>query len=308
MPRIAFVFPGQGAQYVGMGQEMASHYSEAAEVFAQADQISDYKISDICFSGPADMLNKTEFAQPALLTVSLAVLAVVLKEGIKPDLLAGLSLGEYTALVAAGAVDFKEALPLVQKRARLMQEAVPQGQGAMAAVLGMDLAVLADTCREAGGVVDIANLNCPGQVVIAGEREAVLNAGKILKEKGGRFKLLEVSVPSHSRLMTEAAAKLREDLQKITWHNPEPAVISNVTGNEHNRENIADLLVKQMYSPVQWEASIRYMAEKVDYFIEIGPGTALSGLIKRTVKGRMLGNVEDIKSLDKVIREVKTLA
>jgi len=303
MPRLAFVFPGQGTQYIGMGKELASLYPEAALVFDQADAIAGYKISDLCFSGPSDILNQTEFCQPALMTTCLAILAVVEAKGIKPDMLAGLSLGEYTALVAAGALDFSQALPLVQTRARLMQNAVPQGKGAMAAVLGMDYDVLQATCQEVG--VDIANLNCPGQVVIAGEREAVLKAGDILREKGGRFQLLDVSVPSHSRLMTSAAAKFKEELKKIPWENPVPPVISNVTAQEHNQSQIVDLLVKQMYSPVQWEASVKYMAQKVDYFIEIGPGKTLSGLIKRTVRGRLLGNVEDSKSLEKVLAEVE---
>lgn len=307
MPRLAFVFPGQGSQYIGMGQELAAQYSEAAEVFDQADAIAGYKISDLCFSGPADILNQTEFSQPALLTASLAIMAVLTRKGIKPDVLAGLSLGEYTALVAAGSLDFAEALPLVQTRARLMQDAVPQGEGAMAAVMGMDYDVLQASCREAGGIVDIANLNCPGQVVIAGERQAVLKAGDILRDKGGRFRLLEVSVPSHSRLMASAALKLKDHLQRLDWGNPVPPVISNVTAREHSREKIVDLLVKQLYSPVQWEAGIRYMAEKADYFIEVGPGNTLSGLIKRTVRGRLLGNVEDSKSLGKVIAEVEAL-
>lgn len=307
MPALAFVFPGQGAQYSGMGKEMAEKYLEAAEVFNRADQIGDYKISDLCFSGPADVLNQTEFAQPALLVTSLAVLAVVKKQGIYPHLLAGLSLGEYTALVASGSIDLEDALPLVQNRARLMQAAVPSGEGAMAAVLGLDYEILAKVCQETEGSVDIANLNCPGQMVISGEKEAVLRAGDILREKGGKVRILEVSVPSHSRLMIPAADKLQEHLQRLQWNNPTPGVISNVTGREHSLEKIGDLLVQQLYSPVQWESSIRYMAEKVDYFIEIGPGKNLSGLIKRIAPGRLLGNVEDSKSLGKVVKEVESI-
>ncbi|MGS0765407.1 ACP S-malonyltransferase [Syntrophomonas curvata] len=307
MPTLAFIFPGQGAQYSGMGKEMAEQYPEAAAVFDRADRISGYKISDLCFSGPANILNQTEFAQPALLIASLAVLAAVKKQGIYPDLLAGLSLGEYTALVASGAIDLENALPLVQNRGRLMQAAVPPGEGAMAAVLGLDYEILARVCREAEGIVDVANLNCPGQMVISGAREAVLSAGGILRDKGGKVRILEVSVPSHSRLMKPAADKLQEHLRRLQWDNPTPGVISNVTGREHSPERIGDLLAQQLYSPVQWEASIRYMAEKADYFIEIGPGKTLSGLIKRIAPGRLLGNVEDSKSLGKVLKEVESI-
>lgn len=307
MSRLAFVFPGQGAQYPGMGQELALNYPEAAAIFTQADKISPYPISELCFTGPAERLNSTEFAQPALLTASLAILAVVIKQGIKPDLVAGLSLGEYTALVAAGSIDFAEALPLVQARGRLMQEAVPQGKGAMAAVLGLEYELVADVCRQAGGIVDIANINCPGQLVISGEKGAVNRATDLLREQGGRVRLLDVSVPSHSRLMTDAARKLQEYLDKLNWETATPSVISNVTARAYRPEETSALLVQQLYSPVQWEPSIRYMAEKVDYFIEIGPGTTLSGLIKRIVPGRLLGNVQDMKSLQKVIKEVESI-
>lgn len=307
MPRLAFVFPGQGAQYSGMGQELVVNYPEAAAVFDQADQISPYPISKLCFAGPAERLNSTEFAQPALLTASLAILAVVREQGLKPDLVAGLSLGEYTALVAAGSISFAEALPLVQERGRLMQEAVPRGKGAMAAVLGLEYELVADVCRQAGGIVDVANLNCPGQLVISGEREAVTRAADILREKGGRVRLLDVSVPSHSRLMTCAAHKLQGHLEKMNWKTATPPVISNVTARTYRPEETGGLLVQQLYSPVQWEATIRYMAEKVDCFIEIGPGTTLSGLIKRIVPGRLLGNVQDMKSLQKIIREVESI-
>jgi [acyl-carrier-protein] S-malonyltransferase len=307
MPRLALLFPGQGAQYPGMGKEMAAHYPEAVRVFDQAEELSAIKLKELCFCGPADILNATEFAQPAILTASLAILAVVEKQGIRAELMAGLSLGEYTALVAAGSIDFTQAVPLVQTRGRLMQNAVPQGEGAMIAVMGMDYDTISQACEQAGGIVDIANLNCPGQAVISGEREAVLRAGNILREKEAKIKLLEVSVPSHSRLMIGAAHKLGEHLQKLTWANPTPAVISNVTGKEHVKKEIPDLLVKQLYSPVQWEASIRYMAEKVDYFIGIGPGNTLAGLVKRTVPGRWLGNIQDIRSLEKVMKEVEDI-
>ncbi|MBC7074740.1 MAG: ACP S-malonyltransferase [Syntrophomonadaceae bacterium] len=305
MERIAFVFPGQGAQYKGMGRDLAQNCKEAAEVFAAADEIAGYKISTLCFEDTDGLLDKTEYAQPALLTTSLAVYEAVKKQGIIPTVVAGLSLGEYTALVAAGALSFREALPLVQVRARLMQEAVPLGKGAMAAVMGLDDEVVKDACRQTGGIVDIANYNAPGQVVISGEKEAVIAAGSILKEAGGRVRMLEVSVPSHSQLMYDAAVELSSYLEQIKWQEPVIEVVSNVNARCNTYDEFADLLVKQLFSPVLWEQSVRYMMNKVEYFIEIGPGSTLTGLIKRIDRNRVLGNIEDVRSLKKIIEKVK---
>lgn len=307
MPRIALVFPGQGAQYPGMGKELAQNYSEAAQVYSQADAIVGYKLSDLCFEGPAEKLNLTEFAQPALLTSSLAILEVVKKHGLAPVLLAGLSLGEYTALVASGSISFQEALPLVQIRARLMQDAVPYGQGAMAAVIGLAADKVTQVCKTVQGVVDIANYNCPGQMVISGEREAVAKAMALLKNSGGRVIPLAVSVPSHSQLMQDAAIKLQSHLIQIKWLEPSVPVVSNVNAQSNSCRDFADLLVKQLYSPVLWEQSIRYMLNQVDYIIEIGPGSTLTGLMKKIDRSRVLGHIEDLRSLDKVMLEVKSI-
>lgn len=306
MPRLAFVFPGQGAQYKGMGKDFADNFKEAARIFQVADDLAGYKLSSICFEGPEEKLNQTEFAQPALLVTSLAILEVVKKHGITPIMMAGLSLGEYTALVAAHALTFEEALALVQRRARLMQEAVPAGKGAMAAVLGFDTEKVEKICQETAGVVDIANYNCPGQVVISGEKTAVQDACNVLKDAGARVKLLEVSVPSHSPLMKDAAKKIRPYLEQAEWRESLVDVISNVNARENGASAFGDLLTSQLFSPVLWEQSVRYMMEKVDYFVEIGPGTTLSGLIRRIDRSRLLGHVEDIESLQKVIQEVKT--
>lgn len=307
MPRLAFVFPGQGAQYKGMGRELAAKHEEAFQVFAEADDIAGYKISTLCFEDPENQLNLTEYAQPAILTTSLAIFQVVKKLGLSPVLFAGLSLGEYSALVAGGAISFREALPLVQTRARLMQSAVFPGKGAMAAVMGLDNSVVSDACKQVAGIVDIANYNCPGQVVISGEKEAVLNAGEVLKAAGGRVSLLAVSVPSHSKLMSDAAVKLQAYLIQANWQQAQIGIVSNVNARENTPQQYEDLLVRQLYCPVLWEQSVRYMMEKVDYFIEIGPGSTLSGLIKRIDRSRLIGQIEDSKSLEKVIEKVKSL-
>lgn len=303
MPRLAFVFPGQGAQRPGMGKELAANYAEAARIYDQADEIAGYKLSALCFEGPAEQLNRTEFAQPALLTTSLAILEVVKKHVLSPVMMAGLSLGEYTALVAAGAMSLQEALPLVQHRALFMQAAVPDGKGAMAAVLGLEADQVTEICQHTNGMVDIANYNCPGQLVISGETEAVNEAGSSLKNMGGKVIPLAVSVPSHSQLMRDAAFKLQPELHSVDWQEPSVPVVSNVNAQANPRGDFAALLEKQLFSPVRWEQSIRYMLNQVDYFIEIGPGSTLSGLIKKIDRSRLLGHIEDISSLNKVIAE-----
>lgn len=307
VPRLAFVFPGQGAQYAGMGKELAANYQEAAQVYAQADEIAGYKLSAICFDDPQEQLKETEIAQPALLTTSIAAFEVVKKHGIRAVVMAGLSLGEYSALVAAGALSFAEALPLVQTRARLMQEAVPPGEGAMAAVMGLDPDIIKEACWLTGGKVAIANYNCPGQLVISGAREAVLSAITIIKAKGGRAVPLAISVPSHSTLMSEAAVKLEPHLNNILWQEPGVGVVSNVNAQENEAAQFTGLLVQQLFSPVLWEQSVRYMMTKADYFIEIGPGSTLSGLIKKIDRNRVLGQVEDLKSLEKILEKVESL-
>lgn len=307
MPGLAFVFPGQGAQRPGMGKEIAANYTEAARVYDQADAIIGYKLSELCFNGPAELLNKTEFAQPALLITSLAILEVVKKHGLVPVMTAGLSLGEYTALVAAGSISMQEALPLVQLRARLMQEAVPEGQGAMAAIMGLKAEQVDAACKQIQGIAAIANYNCPGQLVISGEKAAVDEVGTALKNIGGRVIPLAVTVPSHSQLMREAAVKLQPRLTEINWQEPEVPVVSNVNAKSNSCHDFAELLCKQLFSPVLWEQSIRHMAAQVDCFIEIGPGSTLSGLIKKIDRSRCLGQVEDLRSLEKILLEVKSL-
>ncbi len=305
--RLAFIFPGQGAQHPGMGKELFDNYEVAANIFHTADKLAGYQFSSLCFDGPENTLNQTVYAQPALLLAGLAAYEVIKSQGITPFMMAGLSLGEYTALVASGAVSLEKAFPLVQNRARLMQEAVPLGQGAMAAIFGLDNEVIQAACDKEPGVVDIGNYNCPGQVVITGAKAAVDNVAAVLKQAGARVIPLAVSVPAHSPLLIDAAMHLKPQLEEIAWQDPECAVISNVNARENKAAEFPDLLVKQIYYPVLWEQSIRYMMEKVDYFIEVGPGSTLSGLIRKIDRNRILGQVNDVKTLEKTLEKVNSL-
>jgi [acyl-carrier-protein] S-malonyltransferase len=301
------VFPGQGAQYIGMGKDLAHQYSSAREVFVQADEALGYKISSICFDGPQDNLDRTEITQPAILTTSIAVWSILKTEGLMPKIAAGLSLGEYTALVAAGALDFPAAVKLVAERGRIMQSAVPEGQGMMAAVMGLDAESLESICKQAQdlGYVSIANYNCPGQLVISGQSEAVRKACDLVKAKGTRVVPLAVSVPSHCMLMAEAAKKLRHELETVKWNPLDFPVVSNVTARETAGENIAELLIQQLYSPVKWQQSVEYMSPMVDYFVEVGPGKALTGFIKKIAKHQAMGNIEDSESFNKFLTNIK---
>jgi [acyl-carrier-protein] S-malonyltransferase len=296
----AFIFPGQGSQYPGMGKELAENFKIARETFAEADDTLGFRLSRLCFEGPEDELKLTANTQPAILTVSIAALRVVRTETpLIAAYLAGHSLGEYSALVAAGALGFADALRTVRARGTYMQEAVPLGVGAMAAILGVEPEILAGICQEAaqGEVVSPANFNSPGQIVIAGHAGAVARAIEIAKSRGFRkAMLLPVSAPFHCSLMAPAGARLGETLAGVPTAPPEIPVVTNVEARPNkDEERVKELLVKQVSAPVLWEASVLSMVELgIERFIEIGPGKVLSGLVKRIAKGVDIRNVEDI--------------
>jgi [acyl-carrier-protein] S-malonyltransferase len=314
MSKVAFVFPGQGSQIVGMGKELAEKYSEVMGYFEKADKTLDTKLSQLIFEGPKEELTKTYNTQPALLTTSLAILDFFRKSGIQADFVAGHSLGEYTALVAAGVLSFEEGVIAVRKRGEFMEHAVPNGEGSMAAVLGLDrdpLSVVTKAVSEEGFPVSLANLNCPGQIVISGSREGVERAGVKAKEAGAKRVLpLEVSGPFHSSLMKPAAEQLREVLDGMEMKDAEIPVVINVTAQPVSSAfEIKDKLIEQLYSPVQWEDSVTKMIDLgVDTFIEIGPGKVLSGLIKKidkTVKTYAVSDEESAMAVMEALKEGK---
>jgi [acyl-carrier-protein] S-malonyltransferase len=304
MTKTAFVFPGQGSQYPGMGKELADTFEVARNVFQEADDALGFNLSTLCFEGPEGDLKLTANTQPAILTTSIAAFRVVEAEtGIKADYLAGHSLGEFSALVASGALGFTDAVRTVRARGTFMQEAVPFGAGAMAAILGVEPAILADICAEAsqGEVVSPANFNSPGQIVIAGHAGAVGRAIEIAKSRGFRkAMLLPVSAPFHCSLMLPAAERLEALLAAILVQTIKLPVVTNVEAEPNNDPGrVMELLVKQVCAPVLWAGSVQKMIDLgVSRFIEIGPGKVLSGLIKRISKDVETRNVEDQSSLN----------
>ncbi|MCH5267137.1 MAG: ACP S-malonyltransferase [Lachnospiraceae bacterium] len=308
--KTVFMFSGQGAQYAGMGKDFYQNYPVAKEVFDRADEVLGYSIKDICFENE-EKLNDTEFAQPAILTMSIAAMKVLEEEGVRADMTAGLSLGEYSAYVASGAMDFEEAVALVQKRGKFMAEAVPSGEGAMYAIIGLDTELVEEACSEAtaegNGLAIPANYNAPGQIVIAGHTAAVARAAELAKEKGAKMAVqLKVSGPFHTELLQPAADKLGPELDKMNISPMKIPVYTNVNAQPVPSENdIVPILKKQIISPVRWENTIRNMAEQgADTFIELGPGKALNGFVKRTLKGVVNVNVEDSSSLEKTMKKL----
>ncbi|NLW46440.1 MAG: ACP S-malonyltransferase [Firmicutes bacterium] len=308
MKKIAFVFPGQGSQYVGMGKEVSENYSEAKAVFMEADRVLGRNLTELCFNGPKELLMDTRNAQPAILTASIALLQALKAEGIRADYTAGHSLGEYSALVASEVLDFSEAISLVQKRAELMAGADPDHKGTMAAVLGMDRETLAGCLAEAQktGPVEAANFNCPGQIVISGVKTAIAKARELVAAKGGNSIPLSVSGPFHSSFMKSAADAFKIQLESISWKEPTIPVIANVSAKAYHSGEIIDNLYRQVYSSVLWEDSINYLRQQgVEIFVEIGPGRVLSGLIKKTLKDVTIVNCEDLASIKKALDILK---
>jgi len=306
--KTAFVFPGQGAQYIGMGKEFYDNFDVAKNIFDMADKELEMKISDLCFNGPIEELSLTEITQPAILTTSYAILKVLEEKGLKADVTAGLSLGEYNALLYSGSLNFSDAVKLVKKRGKYMQEAVPEGRGKMAALIGMTMEdvnkLLCDLSND--GVIEAANYNCPGQIVISGEKYVIEKAVKLAKEYGAKKAvLLPVSAPFHSSLLKPAGEKLKGDLENITIKKPNIDLISNVTADVIKEEDIKKLLVKQVYNSVYWQQSIEKMLnDGVTNFIEIGPGKSLSAFIKKTAKKHKINidiqNIERVSDLEKL--------
>lgn len=306
MGKIALVFPGQGSQYVGMGKEAQQNSKAAAGILAQADNALGFSLSQLCFEGPEEQLKLTVNTQPAILTASIAVLEW-LKETVEitPSFVAGHSLGEYSALVAAGAMSFKDAVLAVRSRGQFMEEAVPAGEGAMSAVLGMDRDKLRAICEDitaSGDPVQLANLNCPGQIVISGSAQGVARAGEEAKSQGAKRAIpLNVSGPFHSSLLQPASVKLEQRLKELKVEDASIPVVANVSAQALTDANdIFTSLVEQVSSPVLWEDSIQYMVSLgVDTFIEVGPGTVLAGLIKKIDRSAKVFSIQDAASLNK---------
>lgn len=308
MSKVAFVFPGQGSQTVGMCKAFYDEYAVAKRVFEEADEALGFSITKMCFEGPESDLRLTYNTQPAILTASTACAAVLKEKGIACDVAAGHSLGEYSALVNTGALAFADAVRIVRKRGQFMQEAVPVGEGSMAAVLGLESDKIVEICQaveaEGGEAVQAVNFNCPGQVVIAGAVNAVNEAVEALKAAGAkRAVLLPVSAPFHSSLMQPASERLAEVLAPIEIKDITIPVVANVTAKEvTSGAEIKELLVKQAAMPVLWETSVRNMvADGVDTFVEVGPGKVLTGFTKKIAKGLPALNIEDPASLEKVL-------
>jgi len=302
MTQLAFIFPGQGSQKVGMGAELARTYPVAEGVFDQADTILGRPLQQLCFHGPEAELKRTENTQLAILTCSVATLRVLNQLEVIPKAVAGHSLGEYAALVAAGVLGFADALKLVRERANFMAEAGEKQKGTMAAILGMATEQLQNLCQKADGVVNIANYNCPGQLVISGEVDAVNQVVALAKVEIGarRCRTLPVSGAFHSPLMASAQQKFGDALNAVTLHPPQVAIAMNVTGKfATDADNIRSLLCQQITQPVQWEKSLHTLAKTdISHFVEVGPGKVLCGLVNRILRGSSTAHIEDVESLE----------
>jgi [acyl-carrier-protein] S-malonyltransferase len=309
MGKVAFVFPGQASQYSGMGKELAEKYPVARAVFDEADKALEFSVSKLCFEGTEDDLKLTANTQPAILTVSVAAGRVLAEKGIAPDFVAGHSLGEYSALVAAGCLKFAEAVKLVRKRGTYMQEAVPAGQGAMAAIMGLSPAVVLDACKRAaeGEICSPANLNSPEQTVISGHAGAVKRAVEIASQLGAkRSMVLAVSAPFHSALMMPAQEKLERDLHAVAFADLQVPLVTNVDADSiREGEEARSALIRQVTMPVRWEESMRMLLDEgVNTFVEVGPGRVLTGLMRQIERSVATLNVEDEKSLQATVEKI----
>jgi [acyl-carrier-protein] S-malonyltransferase len=309
MGKVAFVFPGQASQYPGMGKELAELYPAAKKVFEEADAALGFSISQMCFEGSEEDLKQTANTQPAILTCSVATYRVLEEKGLAPDFVAGHSLGEYSALVANGGLKFADAVKLVRKRGTYMQDAVPAGKGAMAAIMGLSPAVVADVCKKAaqGQVCSPANLNSPDQTVISGDADAVKRAVELASQAGAkRATILPVSAPFHCALMMPAQEKLEKDLAKTGFGKLRVPLVTNVDADTiETGDQAREALVRQVSTAVRWEESVRLLIEEgVNTFVEVGPGKVLSGLLRQIERSVATLNVEDEKSLAKTVEKI----
>jgi len=309
MGKVAFLFPGQASQYPGMGKDLAEKHPSARAVFDEADQTLGFSISRICFEGTEDQLKLTANTQPAILSCSVAAHRVLAERGLAPDFVAGHSLGEYSALVAAGSLKFSDAVQLVRKRGTYMQEAVPAGVGAMAAIMGLSHAVVADACKRAaeGEICGAANLNSPDQTVISGHAGAVKRAVEIASQLGAkRAVILPVSAPFHSALMMPAQERLEQDLRNTIFSNLQVPLVTNVDADTITTgEEAREALIRQVSMPVRWEESVRLLIEEgADTFVEVGPGRVLTGLLRQIERSVSALNVEDEKSLASTLEKI----
>jgi [acyl-carrier-protein] S-malonyltransferase len=309
MQKLAFIFPGQGSQAVGMGKNLSEKFLVARQTFEEADEALGYKISELCFNGPEEKLKLTEITQPAILTASVAAFRVLKEKGIVPAIVAGHSLGEYSAHIAAGTLSFSDAVRTVRNRGRYMQEAVPVGVGAMAAILGMAPDAVAAVCNEAaqGEVCQPANINSPEQIVISGNKQAVERAAELAKERGAkRAVMLQVSAPFHCALMSPAEERLAADLERLAFHDPKVPVATNIDGGvKDSAAGSRDALIRQVTGAVQWVKCMQtVISSGAEVFVEVGPGKVLCGLMRQIDRAQTCLNVEDEPSLTKALGKV----
>lgn len=307
-----FIFPGQGSQYVGMGKDLAEEFRSARHVFDQADEVLGFDLSRIIFEGNKDELRKTEITQPAVMVTSIAILRVMEEKGLKPQAVAGLSLGEYSALIAAGVLRFEDALPVVQKRAEYMQNTVPEGTGGMAAILGLEAEEVSSLCKKNSysGVVEAANFNCPGQVVIAGEKNAVEEVCREAKEKRARAKVLSVTAPFHCSMMAPVEEKMRTLLENVSLKPPAVPFVANISaGYLKDPGEIRESLIKQVSRPVLWEDSMRLLLrDGFKSFIELGPGHVLTGFMKKICSSAYAAHVENMETLNRLLIQLEEVS